>query len=374
MIRAVRTLLPMAADGVGPSYTCTQLVSAAHESGTEIDVFVNRTRIQNPPDYVHTALPRALSFLPYKPISKFLTRISETNFVDHFSDGEVSYFWPSVSLEMHAWAAKNGHPVVMEAINTTMKSAKALLDEAYDSLGLSPGHGITNERVLEEEEKLATANAVFAPSRNVEMALAQGGHQDKVIPVSYGVDLQIAAQSGEVKNQNGNVIFLFCGFGCVRKGLHTLLEAWRDMPRNAKLQIVGNVEPAIREKFSDQLDDDRIQITGFTRDVARYYAGADVFVLPSLEEGDPLVTYEAAAFSLPIIATPAGGGRMGSETDGIMIVDKDSKDSLLNAMLSFHASEELRVHRGLVARKAVAGYDWKAVGAHRMKLLESVLA
>ena len=76
-----------------------------------------------------------------------------------------------------------------------------------------------------------------------------------------------------------------------------------------------------------------VNFPGYCRDVARIYADADAFVLPSRSEGLPNVLLEAAMAGVPIIATEVGGvpdflerGRLGC------LVPPESADALQAAM------------------------------------------
>jgi len=52
---------------------------------------------------------------------------------------------------------------------------------------------------------------------------------------------------------------------------------------------------------------DQVILTGYTADVAPYYAAADIAVLASVTEGSPNALLEAMAASLPVVATAVGG-------------------------------------------------------------------
>jgi glycosyltransferase involved in cell wall biosynthesis len=52
---------------------------------------------------------------------------------------------------------------------------------------------------------------------------------------------------------------------------------------------------------------DRVLLVGFQPDAARFLAGLDVLVLPSVREGFPMVTLEGMALGLPIVATAIEG-------------------------------------------------------------------
>ena len=94
---------------------------------------------------------------------------------------------------------------------------------------------------------------------------------------------------------------LFIGNDFVRKGGNVLLAAFaevrRQVPR-ATLQIVGTPH-----RIADQPG---VRVLGRVRDraqVARLYAAADVFAMPSYFDPFPLVLLEAMASGLPCVAT-----------------------------------------------------------------------
>ena len=94
-----------------------------------------------------------------------------------------------------------------------------------------------------------------------------------------------------------------------------------------------------------------------------------MFVFPSLEEGDPLVSYEAAFHGLPAVSSAVGAGRIGVDHGTARIVDPADGEAFLAALMALHADPELRRHEGAHAAQTVALYDWKAVGAARLAAL-----
>ena len=375
----IRTLLPMAADGIGPAYTCVRLTDGMARAGADIELMVNRQRGEQTAARLRSALPGPLSYLPHRTFAPMISERLEHWYLRRIDrdrrDGDIAWLWPSVSLETHRQVAARGLPIVLEGINTRMAHAKAILDAAYDRFGAPPGHGITEARIAEEEEKLALATTIFAPSPSVEVALAGSPLEGRFLRSSYGVDLsRIAPPSpGGGARDDGRVTFLFVGYACVRKGIHHLLDLWPRLPATAHLKIVGRIEPVIAERYRDLLASDRVTAAGFTRDVLPHYRDADVFVFPSLEEGDPLVTYEAAAHGLPLVTTTPGAGRMGA-TPGVDIrIDPEGDpDGFEAAMVGMWRNAEHRAEAGATARKAAAQHDWLAVGAERAAILRDL--
>lgn len=92
---------------------------------------------------------------------------------------------------------------------------------------------------------------------------------------------------------NKQPTFIFVGTISVRKGIHLLLKYWAKTNLNATLKLVGTIEDALKPMVSSHLSDPRIEHIPFTSDLPSIDKAADVFILPSLEEGSPLVTYLA---------------------------------------------------------------------------------
>jgi glycosyltransferase involved in cell wall biosynthesis len=350
-----------------------RLVDGMARGGADIDLMVARRRHENTSARVSVLLPGPLGRLPYKPIAASATRLMERWYRSRIHPGEIAWLWPNVSLELQTKLAQAGVRVVLEGINTRMAHAKPLLDAAYDAFGAPPGHGITAARIAEEEEKLALADAIFTPSPLVEAALKGSPLETRIMRSSYGVDTSRRHPVIANRDTRARVTYLFCGYACVRKGVHHLLDLWPRMPADAVLRLVGKIEPVIAARYQDLLASDRVEVVGFTRDVEPHYAAADVFVFPSLEEGDPLVSYEAALHGLPAIASVAGAGRMGAEHGTATIINPADADAFTAALLALHGDGDRRQAEGARAARIVQDYDWTKVGAARIGPLYEML-
>lgn len=364
----------MACDGVGPSHTCLSILQGMHNAGQTVDVYAVRRRIRKPDLNVHLAIPPLLSTVPYPWISAAGSRWIERRFLDNVRDEDVAYLWPSASLDVHRILHNRGIPVVVEGINTRMASAKRILDAAYDAFGAVPAHGITDRRIEEEEEKYSYANAIFAPSRGVEIALRGSTLEHSILSSSYGTDLSVLPSVRAPRKGSDGVTFIFCGYASVRKGTHHLLDAWTNLGGRHRLLLVGQIEPAIRERYRDLLASEHVEAVGFVKDVHAQFARADVFVLPSLEEGDPLVTYEAALHGLPIIASTMGAGRMGDTPEVMEIIDPADTAAFTEALVSLAGSAELRERRGMAIRQLVRDFSWSDVAARRVAQLRTLFS
>jgi len=90
------------------------------------------------------------------------------------------------------------------------------------------------------------------------------------------------------------------------KNVDLLISAFKDMPRNTHLMIVGDGEER-RALEALAGDDARITFLGVRSDVGNCYAMMDCLVLPSRNEGFPLVLGEAMRLGCPIISSETEG-------------------------------------------------------------------
>ena len=124
-----------------------------------------------------------------------------------------------------------------------------------------------------------------------------------------------------------------------------------------------------------ELDRD-IRFLGNRRDIPTLLAAADIFVLPSLWEGLPLVLLEAMAAGLPAVVT-AVGGNPGVVENGIsgMLVPPGDGDALATALSSLLNDPPQRERMGQAARQRVDRYfsAQKFVEAHE-HLYEALFA
>jgi glycosyltransferase involved in cell wall biosynthesis len=105
---------------------------------------------------------------------------------------------------------------------------------------------------------------------------------------------------------------LYVGRLANEKGLHDLIRAWRriiDVLPDARLWLVG--EGPEREDLYDRLRDHELKyhvaMPGAFDDVAELLDAADVFVMPSHEEGTTMSLLEAMAAGLPVVASDIPG-------------------------------------------------------------------
>ncbi len=369
----LRALMTNPCETVGVGRTCRSILASAIAAGYRADLVTARFDGEIPTGLrVRDGVPSLIRHLPFG--RRLADGALHRRYLDALDEGDIAYIWPSVPVQVYERLARRGVAIVTESVNTRMAAAKPVLDAAYDALGMQPAHGITELRIAIQNLRQVLCTAIFAPSPVTERAFTGTPVADRIIPASYGTWVPKVLPDRPASTPGRPVTFVFVGSVCVRKGAHFLLEAWRRPPPGARLRLVGEIEPAIRTRFADVLASDTVSAAGFSHDVAAELLRADVALLPSLEEGDPIATYEAAAHGLPVIASAAGAGRIGAETGAIDIVDPYNIEALRDRLAAYATDADMRRARGAFARSAALGYDWSRVGPERFDRLFAFLA
>ncbi len=150
---------------------------------------------------------------------------------------------------------------------------------------------------------------------------------------------------------------VFVGALIKRKGVHTLLEAWKklELP-NAELWLAGHpheeIKPYLRESPAN------VKVLGFTGDVENVYRAGSVYVLPSSLEGSAKTTYEAAACGLAQITTREAGDVVVDGLNGLIIPPNDV-DALVRALRFLYDRPDLvRLYGATGRERVVQHFTW----------------
>jgi len=153
-----------------------------------------------------------------------------------------------------------------------------------------------------------------------ELGVAAG----KVTVIPNWIDVgELHAENGgaafrETYRLGSGPVMLFVGRLQPRKGVEYLVEAMRYAKSEPKLVVIGDELPAYRgsrERLERKAEEygfkERVIFLGNLprEDIGPAYMAADVFVLPSLAEGLPIVLLEAMACGRCVLATDIPGNR-----------------------------------------------------------------
>jgi glycosyltransferase involved in cell wall biosynthesis len=226
---------------------------------------------------------------------------------------------------------------------------------------------------LLEGHNTRRADRVVSTSRYCRTTIARHYHTaaERIGIVSEGIDVdewQRAIAAAPPRSDTRPVLL------CVsrqyrRKHIDDLLRAFALLRRrlpDACLRIVGDgPEHARLLALAHELGlgDSAAFLGGIPDDeVRREYAQADVFCMPSVQEGFGIVFLEAMAAGLPVVSTTAAAipevVRHG-ET-GILVAPRDVA-AMAGALLLLFSDRRRREQYGRAARELVWQYDWRRV-------------
>jgi glycosyltransferase involved in cell wall biosynthesis len=176
----------------------------------------------------------------------------------------------------------------------------------------------------------------------------------------------------------GDFVLLLIGNDWKKKGLDTLLKAiglLKNLP--LRLLVVGSDVPGFYRQLVDQFAlSDRVRFEKPSMDVLFFYAAADLYVGPSLEDSFGLPILEAMACGLPVIASANAGASeliRDGETGFILCNPRDHSE-LASLIRRIQAGDSLRQSMGAAAsRYVITNCSWDDNAEKTGQLLESTL-
>ena len=208
-----------------------------------------------------------------------------------------------------------------------------------------------------------------------EIELLYGVATERLTVVYNGVDLERfhprnrvthrAAARAEAGVPPGAWTVLFVGSGFERKGLATAIEAFAALSdRESRLLVVGKGDARPYRAMAARVGvGPRIAWLGARPDPERWYAAADLVVLPSRYEPFGNVHLEALASGLPVVASArAGGAEVIADGLNGAVVDPTDASAVAAGLARFREGAARDV--GEAARRSAEPFTYGAqVGA-----------
>lgn len=369
---------PYSFSGRGPAESCAHIAGGMAAAGVLAEVHVGRSRTPLPDGVdVREPFPLVTRRLPWRIVEKPALRRLDGQFRRSIATADprstVAHFWPGTPAAAVEAARDRGIVTVREMINSACATSGPILDHAYARLGLPPTHRVSREVIEGETAELRLYDYYFASNPEVERSLlALDIRPEQILPTSFGWRPERFDLHGPVARSSA-FRAVFVGRIGVRKGVPELLEAWASVDVDGELVLVGSVDDEIRALVDAHTRSGRVRLSGYVDNPAALYAGSDVFVFPTWEEGGPQVTYEAAACGLPIVTTPMGAARLVSDGRTGVVVQPGSVAQIASAIQMLADDPETRHAYGAAATAAAAEFTYGRVGAHRAELLRAVL-
>ena len=222
---------------------------------------------------------------------------------------DVCYAFTQVALESLRWARAAGVPSILESPNGHIANFRRVyVDESRDLCGTGyHGHPVPR-MVARVEEEYRLAVRIRVSSAWARSSLVRGGvPAGRITSLQQRIDLERYRPISSASRENGSLRLCFVGSLDLRKGFVYLLRALRQVNVPASMEIVGSTGSRCCRRLLEQ---ERQGLTVCVRpgDPRPTLARADLFVLPTLEDGSPFATAEAMASGVPVVTTDCNGG------------------------------------------------------------------
>lgn len=171
---------------------------------------------------------------------------------------------------------------------------------------------------------------------------------------------------------DGRFVLLLIGNDWRNKGVPALLDVLlRLLELPIDLVVVSREHPAeVHAVVHDKRLDRRVRLLPARTDVELYYAAADAYVGPSIEDALPLPPAEAMACGLPVIVSASSGV---SETinpgvNGLILDDPTDVESLAAMVRRLWEDKDFRDQLGRNAAESALQFTWER-GGHQLAVV-----
>ena len=239
------------------------------------------------------------------------------------------------------------------------------------------------------------ADALVGPSRAVERELIAAGYpRDRVHWLANGVPIPEEAGTSEKATARAALaganpaldcpiaapLALYTGRLDRAKGLSTLVAAWQGVLArrpDAQLWLAGEgpYRATLEDEIASRNLDGRVVLAGVFDSVDELLRAADLFVLPSLEEGMSVALLEAMAAGLPIVASDIPGNRdVVADGREALLVPVEDSGALAAAIHRVFDEPDLATRLGTAARELAAErFSLAAMADRYLELFESLV-
>ena len=237
----------------------------------------------------------------------------------------------------------------------------------------------------------AMAGFLCAGTSNRELYMSFGVPEMRLFPFVYSwgysslIDEsnRLEGRKSELRKEFGlpqdSVVVLYCGRFSEEKGTVELINAYKlvSSPKKA-LVLVGDGRLKRRmEELLDEHDHTSVYFMGFRNrnEIGKFYALADILVLPSQKETWGMVVNEGLCFSLPVIVSDqvgAGADLVSHEENGYVFRTGDVKALAEWMTKLIELPDEDRVHMGEESQRLINEWSGRDLPAAFVEYIDSI--
>jgi glycosyltransferase involved in cell wall biosynthesis len=249
---------------------------------------------------------------------------------------------------------------------------------------------VMKQQAKQEKTIAQKADVIITISKYSQAKILEhyGVAEEKIRIVPNGVDTEtfqpsdwMAAKKQFNLGQEPTVLFI--GSLTARKGLPYLVEAAKKVVKqksNVKFLLVGSgpLRKQIEASVASAGLSSNFVFHGNIpqSQLASAYNAADVFVLPSLQEGQGIVLLEAQACGKPVVAFGVGGAKEAVKNgESGFLLELGDIEGLADRLLKLLGDDVLRQKMGAVGRRFVSeNYTWDLCAERMLKIYRETLS
>ena len=281
--------------------------------------------------------------------------------------------WTGSSLASIRRARRRDVPSVLQTGSAHIVTQHDLLQEEavkYGAHGPSTHPGVI-ARVLREYQE---ADTIVVPSPFVHRTFVDQGIAPEKLVVVPWCALPVHG-SGErwPPDESRPVTILFVGGCTLRKGLPYLLDAAKALGPVAEVRLVGTPNPSLFARLGGLPRNVTAVGTKTGQGLRDELRNADIFVLPSVEDGSALVTIEAMLAGLPVVVSDQAGPALIKDGESGFIVPACDAGALADRLLLLARDPDARARIGAAGRQVAAPRTPQVYGAELVERVYSRL-
>ena len=229
--------------------------------------------------------------------------------------------------------------------------------------------------------------ALSAVSQTIAKQMKRFFGRSDVLVIRHGVDITEFNSAARLQRRAAarrlfgispdEYVYLLIGNDWKNKGLDALLPALAACADlRVRLLVVGKDarEPYL-EKCKKLGTESRVAFLEPSADVMQFYAAADAYVGPSLEDAYGLPILESMACGLPVIASSAAGASeiVVDGENGLLLRDPRDVKLLASLMRKICVDSDLGSALGAAAERTATNESWEAYASRMFEHFQSII-
>jgi glycosyltransferase involved in cell wall biosynthesis len=293
---------------------------------------------------------------------------------------DIIHVWPLGALKTLKTAAKLNIPTVLERCNAHTKFAYEVVQKECERIGLAlppdHEHAYKEDVLHKEEEEYKLADYILCPSDFVARTFIDMGFpMDKIVLYRYGFDEKKCYPDNKPRDKKSGLTILFAAGCAPRKGLHYALDAWLQSPacNDGTFLIAGDFVPGYAEKLAAMLSHPSVRRIGYRKDLPDVMRQSDILILPSIEEGSALVTWDARGCGCVLLVSDSTGAPCKHMENALVHKAGDVED-LSRHITLLHNDRDLLERLRMNSIKTTHDMTWSDAGKNLLRVYQDVIS